>query len=99
LTVHGVLPILVYVTTTQLPAKEHTMATIQTAQDLEGALHDALTGVEYGDDHEDIGAELANAFEGVRARSFEEEGVLTRDAGLVVKVGDAEYQITIVRSR
>ena len=75
------------------------MATIQTPHQLEVALLDALNAVEYGDDQEGIGAELAGAFEGVRARSFEDEGVLTTDRGLVVKVGDTEYQLTIVRSR
>lgn len=38
--------------------------------------------------------------EGARVRSFEEAGVLTRDAGLVVRLPDgSEFQITIVRSR
>jgi len=39
--------------------------------------------------------------DGVRsARPFEELGVLTRNAGLVVRMDDgSEYQITVVRSR
>ncbi len=38
--------------------------------------------------------------EGARVRSFEEVGVLTRNAGLVVRLPDgSEFQITIVRSR
>ncbi len=33
-------------------------------------------------------------------RSYEDAGVLTHDAGLVVRVGDgAEFQITVVQSR
>lgn len=31
--------------------------------------------------------------------TFEEEGVLTRNRGLVVRIGASEFQITIVRSR
>ena len=35
-----------------------------------------------------------------RVRTYEEEGVLTRDAGLVVTTAEgAEFQLTIVRSR
>lgn len=35
----------------------------------------------------------------LRIHTFEESGVLTRNRGLVVRIGDAEFQITIVRSR
>ena len=34
-----------------------------------------------------------------RVSTFEEEGVLTRDAGLVIRTRDAEFQMTIIRSR
>jgi hypothetical protein len=34
-----------------------------------------------------------------RTRTFGEAGVLTNNKGLVVRVGDAEFQVTIVRSR
>lgn len=34
-----------------------------------------------------------------RTRTFGEAGVLTSNKGLVVRVGDAEFQVTIVRSR
>lgn len=37
--------------------------------------------------------------EDVSVRSFAESGVLTRNEGLVVRVGGAEFQVTIVRSR
>jgi len=44
-----------------------------------------------------LGEELS---EGARVRSFEEVEVLTRNAGLVVRLPDgSEFQITIVRSR
>ncbi|MBB4934395.1 hypothetical protein F4561_005215 [Lipingzhangella halophila] len=33
------------------------------------------------------------------ARSFSESGVLTNDAGMVVRTENAEFQVTIVRSR
>lgn len=32
-------------------------------------------------------------------RSYEEAGVLTRDAGLVIRLGDREFQITVIQSR
>jgi hypothetical protein len=36
----------------------------------------------------------------VRTESFEERGLLTRDAGLVLRFEDgSEYQLTVVRSR
>lgn len=34
-----------------------------------------------------------------RTRTFGEAGVLTSNKGLVVRIGDAEFQVTIVRSR
>lgn len=34
-----------------------------------------------------------------RIRTFGDDGVLTNNKGLVVRVGDAEFQVTIVRSR
>ena len=34
-----------------------------------------------------------------RTRTFGDAGVLTNNKGLVVRVGDAEFQVTIVRSR
>ena len=34
-----------------------------------------------------------------RVRTFADEGVLTSNKGLVVRIGDAEFQVTIVRSR
>lgn len=32
-------------------------------------------------------------------RSFADAGLLTNDAGIVVRIGSAEFQITVVRSR
>ena len=34
-----------------------------------------------------------------RTSTFGEAGVLTNNKGLVVRIGDAEFQVTIVRSR
>lgn len=34
-----------------------------------------------------------------RTRTFGEAGVLTSNKGLLVRIGDAEFQVTIVRSR
>jgi hypothetical protein len=35
----------------------------------------------------------------VRVESFERAGVMTNNRGLVVKIGDSEFQITIVQSK
>ena len=35
----------------------------------------------------------------VRVWSFEEAGLLTRNHGIVVRYGQAEFQVTVVRSR
>lgn len=38
--------------------------------------------------------------EGIEVRTYEEEGILTRDEGLVIRTEDgSEYQVTIVRSK
>ena len=77
--------------------------------DAETNLHDDETKSEF----EDMGEErfeslLADAIREfaeendawrTRIRTFAEAGVLTSNKGLVVRVGDAEFQITIVRSR
>lgn len=36
---------------------------------------------------------------GVEVTTFEAAGVLTENRGLVIRVGDAEFQVEIVRSR
>jgi len=71
--------------------------------ELQDALKNLLEEIAFMDEEDreaaglDSAAELADV---KRVRTFEEEGVLTRDAGLVVTTaGGAEYQITIVRSR
>jgi hypothetical protein len=35
----------------------------------------------------------------VRVSTFEDVGLLTRNKGIVVRIGDAEFQVTVVRSR
>jgi len=37
--------------------------------------------------------------EAISVRSLKDAGVLTHDDGLLVRVGDREYQLTVVRSR
>ena len=60
------------------------------------ALSDVV--VERIDEAMEIFAE--NGIEAVRADSFAEHGVQTRDAGFVLTLADgAEYQVTVVRSR
>jgi hypothetical protein len=34
-----------------------------------------------------------------RIRTFREAGLLTRNEGIVVRLGDQEFQVTVVRSR
>lgn len=41
-----------------------------------------------------------SALEGARVRTFEQDGILTYNKGLVIRLPDgSEYQLTIVRSR
>lgn len=55
---------------------------------------------EYDDPDEPEGGDNVN-FDGpaLEAATFHDAGVLTHDAGLVVRIGAREFQITIVRSR
>lgn len=64
-------------------------------------LQEALEGYAdiYGDLHEEKSDERAEEVRKVRVTTFEEEGVLTRNKGLVVRIGEAEFQVSIVRSR
>lgn len=55
----------------------------RTAADVETFLHDLLI------EHDD----------GIDVRTFENAGVMTYNSGLVVSIGDREYQLTIVQSR
>jgi hypothetical protein len=43
--------------------------------------------------------ELIDMLQSVRVDTFRDAGVLANNHGLVVTVGDAEFQLTIVRSR
>jgi hypothetical protein len=56
--------------------------------DFEGVLADAIQ--EWADENHAPPTSLA---------TFEENGVLTRNRGLVVTIGQATFQVTIVRSR
>jgi hypothetical protein len=67
----------------------------------ERAVVDALVAVfnaaAYGDDLNDADMD---AFENGRAVSFEREGVMTNNAGVVLKTADgSEFQITVVQSK
>jgi hypothetical protein len=70
-------------------------------RELQDALKALLEKVAFMDDEERTDAELPDELAGVkRVSTYEEEGVLTRDAGLVVTMAEgAEFQLTIVRSR
>ena len=70
-------------------------------QELQDALKALLEQIAFDDDEErerfGVPDELAQV---ERVRTYEEEGVLTRDAGLVITTADgSEFQLTIVRSR
>jgi len=66
-------------------------------QDALKTLLEEITGMD-DEDREDagLGDDLADV---KRVRTYEEEGVLTHDAGLVITTTDGEFQLTIVRSR
>ena len=52
------------------------------------------------EDDRDFLEEMADAMSDVkRVRTFDEEGVMTNNAGLVITTADGEFQLTIVRSR
>ena len=70
-------------------------------RELQDALKALLEEVAFMDDEERTDAGLPDELAGVkRVSTYEEEGVLTRDAGLVVTTAEgAEFQLTIVRSR
>lgn len=57
-------------------------------EDNEEALQDAL---------EDAGGSLCG--QSARVLTFSDVGLMTRNSGLVVRIGDAEFQLTIVRSK
>jgi len=69
--------------------------------ELQDALKDLLEEIPYMDpeDRDCLGIQdILNNIDSVR--TFEEAGVLTRNAGLVCRLGDgSEFQITIVQSR
>ena len=68
--------------------------------ELQDALKNLLEEIAFMDakdrDEAGVGDELADI---ERVSTFEEDGVLTRDAGLVIRVQDVEFQVTILRSR
>lgn len=52
------------------------------------------------EDRDDAGLLDFEDLEGASTRTFEEAGVLTLDAGLLLRLADgSEYQLTVVRSR
>lgn len=46
-----------------------------------------------------VGEDEAEEAGNLRVKTFEDAMLMTNNAGLVVRIGDAEFQITIVRSR
>ena len=71
-------------------------------QNLANALAQLLThAMESEQAHDALEPEAAEAVEEVRRiRTYEEAGMLTRDAGIVVYLHDGtEYQVTVMRRR
>ena len=70
--------------------------------ELQDALKNLLEEIAFMDDEdrEDAGLGSAAALADVkRVRTYEEEGVLTPDAGMVITTSTGEFQLTIVRSK
>ena len=67
---------------------------------LQDALKTLLEDIAFMDEEDRADAGVPGDLADVkRVRTFEEEGVLTYDAGLVITTADGEFQVTIVRSR
>ena len=70
--------------------------------ELQDALKNLLEEIAFMDDEDraDAGLDSASDLADVkRVRTYEEEGVLTHDAGLVITTSTGEFQLTIVRSK
>jgi len=68
--------------------------------ELQDALKTLLEEIAGMDDEDREDAGLGDGLADVkRVRTYEEEGVLTHNAGLVITTTDGEFQLTIVRSR
>ena len=69
--------------------------------ELQDALKTLLEEVSFMEDEDREDAGLGEDLADVECvRTFEEEGVLTSDAGLVITMADgSQYQLTLVRSR
>jgi len=52
-----------------------------------------IEGLEFMIDEGELGSQK------YEIQSFENAGILTNDAGLVLKIGNQEFQITVIRSK
>ncbi len=68
-------------------------------QGMQDRLHEILDVLMFSDadELEDFG--LSTEFRPDRVETFEQAGLLAIDKGLVVNMGDAEFQLIIVRSK
>lgn len=62
----------------------------------ETQIAELLTAVLAGEDPSDV-IELPPG--GIRVRTFEEAGVLSGNTGLVVSIGEASFQVSIIAAR
>lgn len=66
---------------------------------MEERIQETLRNLLMGENYDEV-IEDGDELDGLRVRSFEEDGVMTYNKGLVVTLPDgSEYQLTIVQSR
>jgi hypothetical protein len=68
-------------------------------QAMQDRLHEILDVILFSDADELEAFGLSIEFRPDRVETFEQAGLLTRDKGLVVNMGDDEFQLTIVQSK
>ena len=66
---------------------------------LQDRLHEILDVIMFSDADELDQFGLSTELRPNRVETFEQAGLLTINKGLVVNMGDAEFQLTIVRSK
>ena len=66
---------------------------------MEERIQETLRNLLMGENYDEV-IEDGDELDGLRVRSFEEDGVMTYNKGLAVTLPDgSEYQLTIVQSR
>jgi hypothetical protein len=68
-------------------------------QAMQDRLHEILDVIMFSDADELEGFGLSTELRPDRVETFEQAGLLTINKGLVINMDDAEFQLTIVRSK